>query len=37
MNRRRFLAAAAVYVVSAPGQKLLLPSDEADELGFRLM
>jgi len=41
MNRRRFLAAA---VVTAGGlraddakRRLLLPSDEADELGFRLM
>src|SRR5437773_1487135 len=40
MNRRRFLAAA----VSATGLgaadskgKLLLPSDEPDELGFRIM
>src|SRR5690242_13836133 len=41
MNRRRFLAAAAM---SASGlraadekSKLLLPTDTADELGFRLM
>ncbi len=41
MNRRRFLAAAAVSAARLnadnPKGKLLLPSDEADELGFRLM
>jgi DMSO/TMAO reductase YedYZ molybdopterin-dependent catalytic subunit len=40
MNRRRFLA-GAVSAASLRGagneRKLLLPSDEADELGFRLM
>lgn len=41
MNRRRFLAAAAVSAARLnadnPKGKLLLPSDEPDELGFRLM
>jgi len=41
MNRRRFLAAAAVSAAGLraddPKNKLLLPSDEPDELGFRLM
>lgn len=41
MNRRRFLAAAAVSAgalrADDPKRKLLLPSDEADEFGFRLM
>src|SRR6516162_2218503 len=37
MNRRRFLAAAAVSAVGVEGQKLLLPSDEPDALNFRLM
>lgn len=39
MNRRRFLAAAASATTlrADTKSKLLLPSDEADELGFRLM
>ena len=41
MNRRRFLAATAASASRLGAQniqgKLLLPSDEADELGFRLM
>jgi DMSO/TMAO reductase YedYZ molybdopterin-dependent catalytic subunit len=41
MNRRRFLAAAAVSATGLRADdgkpKLLLPSDEADEFGFRLM
>ncbi len=40
VNRRRFLAAAASAAAlraDEPRRKLLLPSDEADELGFRLM
>jgi DMSO/TMAO reductase YedYZ molybdopterin-dependent catalytic subunit len=44
MNRRRFLAAAVVSATVPPGSraddgksKLLLPSDEPDEFGFRLM
>ena len=39
MNRRRFLAAAAAAPTlrGAEKPKLLLPSDEPDELGFRLM
>jgi len=37
MNRRRFLAAAAVSAAGVKGQKLLLPSDEPDALNFRLM
>ena len=39
MNRRRFIAAAASAAALPAGTKpkLLLPSDEADELGFRLM
>jgi len=41
MNRRRFLAAAALSAgglrADDPKRKLLLPSDEADEFGFRLM
>ena len=39
MNRRRFLAAAAsaTALQADTKSKLLLPSDEADELGFRLM
>jgi sulfoxide reductase catalytic subunit YedY len=41
MNRRRFLAAAAASAAGLSAAdskgKLLLPSDEADELGFRLM
>jgi methionine sulfoxide reductase catalytic subunit len=43
MNRRRFLAAASVAGVASRARaadeksKLLLPSDEADEFGFRLM
>jgi DMSO/TMAO reductase YedYZ molybdopterin-dependent catalytic subunit len=40
MNRRRFLAAAVTAgVVRAddPKRKLLLPSDDPDDLGFRLM
>lgn len=40
MNRRRFLAAAATIPALRAGpseRKLLLPSDEPDELGFRLM
>lgn len=41
MNRRRFLAAAAVSAAGLRAddakRKLLLPSDEADEFGFRLM
>jgi DMSO/TMAO reductase YedYZ molybdopterin-dependent catalytic subunit len=41
MNRRRFLASAAVSATglsaAAVKGKLLLPSDESDELGFRLM
>ncbi|HEY2016056.1 MAG TPA: molybdopterin-dependent oxidoreductase [Bryobacteraceae bacterium] len=41
MNRRRFLAAAAVSAAGLHADdqksKLLLPSDEADEFGFRLM
>jgi DMSO/TMAO reductase YedYZ molybdopterin-dependent catalytic subunit len=41
MNRRRFLAAAAATAsrlrADDPKRKLLLPSDEADEFGFRLM
>lgn len=41
MNRRRFLAAAALTAgglrADEPKRKLLLPSDEADEFGFRLM
>src|SRR5437879_1166301 len=41
MNRRRFLAATAVSatgLVAADSKgKLLLPSDEPDELGFRIM
>jgi sulfoxide reductase catalytic subunit YedY len=41
MNRRRFLAAAAVSAATLkadnPKGKLLLPSDVPDEMGFRLM
>ena len=41
MNRRRFLAAAAVSAAGLRAddgkRKLLLPSDEPDEFGFRLM
>jgi methionine sulfoxide reductase catalytic subunit len=41
MNRRRFLAAAAASAAGLraddPKRKLLLPSDEPDELHFRLM
>jgi DMSO/TMAO reductase YedYZ molybdopterin-dependent catalytic subunit len=40
MNRRRFLAAAVsagALRADDPKRKLLLPSDEADEFGFRLM
>jgi sulfoxide reductase catalytic subunit YedY len=41
MNRRRFLAAAAVSATALHADdtrpKLLLPSDEPDEFGFRLM
>ncbi len=41
MNRRRFLAAAAASAAGLSAAdskgKLLLPSDEADEFGFRLM
>jgi sulfoxide reductase catalytic subunit YedY len=39
MNRRRFLAAAAASAtrLRAAEGKLLLPSDQADEAGFRLM
>ena len=39
MNRRRFLAAtaSAAGVHAAEKVKLLLPSDQPDELGFRLM
>ena len=39
MNRRRFLTAAAASALQAAGSKskLLLPSDEPDEFGFRLM
>ncbi len=41
MNRRRFLAAAAASAATLraddPKPKLLLPSDEPDELRFRLM
>jgi hypothetical protein len=40
MNRRRFLASAAVSAAglrAADTKKLLMPSDEPDELGFRLM
>jgi hypothetical protein len=41
MNRRRFLASAAASAAglsaAAVKGKLLLPSDEPDELGFRLM
>lgn len=41
MNRRRFLAAAAASAARLKAAdtkgKLLMPSDEADELGFRLM
>src|SRR5215467_7448811 len=39
MNRRRFLAAAAVSATRFHGaeNKLLLPNDQADEKGFRLM
>ena len=41
MDRRRFLAAAALSAArlqsSDDGRKLLLPSDEPDELHFRLM
>lgn len=41
MNRRRFLGAAAASAAGLKAAetkgKLLLPSDEADELGFRLM
>src|ERR1017187_1710084 len=40
MNRRRFLAAAAVSAAvraDEPKTRLLLPSDEPDEFGFRLM
>lgn len=40
MNRRRFLASAAASATglrAAVKGKLLLPSDEPDELGFRLM
>jgi sulfoxide reductase catalytic subunit YedY len=41
MNRRRFLASAAAsatgLTAGAVKGKLLLPSDEPDELGFRLM
>jgi DMSO/TMAO reductase YedYZ molybdopterin-dependent catalytic subunit len=40
MNRRRFLASAAASAAglsAAAKGKLLLPSDEPDELGFRLM
>src|SRR5947209_17665290 len=39
MHRRRFLAAAAASAAAlrADDKKLLLPSDEPDELHFRLM
>ena len=39
MNRRRFLTAAAASALEAADSKskLLLPSDEPDEFGFRLM
>src|SRR4051812_9497673 len=40
MNRRRFLAGTAVSaagLTAADTRKLLMPSDEPDELGFRLM
>jgi DMSO/TMAO reductase YedYZ molybdopterin-dependent catalytic subunit len=39
MNRRRFLAAAAAGATRLNGaeNKLLLPNDQADERGFRLM
>src|SRR5205823_14934391 len=39
MNRRRFLTAAAASALEAAEskRKLLLPSDEPDEFGFRLM
>jgi methionine sulfoxide reductase catalytic subunit len=39
MNRRRFLTAAAASALQAADSKgkLLLPSDEPDEFGFRLM
>jgi DMSO/TMAO reductase YedYZ molybdopterin-dependent catalytic subunit len=41
VNRRRFLAAAAASAgalrAEDPKRKLLLPSDEPDELGFRIM
>src|SRR6516162_6959624 len=41
MNRRRFLASAAASAAGLGAadnpRKLLLPSDEPDELGFRLM
>jgi sulfoxide reductase catalytic subunit YedY len=41
MDRRRFLAAAAASATALraddPKSKLLLPSDEPDEFGFRLM
>jgi hypothetical protein len=40
MNRRRFLAGAAASAArlsAADTKKLLMPSDEPDELGFRLM
>ena len=41
MNRRRFLAAASATAsglrAAESKPKLLLPSDEPDELGFRLM
>jgi methionine sulfoxide reductase catalytic subunit len=40
MNRRRFLAGAAVSAAglsAADTKKLLMPSDEPDEFGFRLM
>jgi len=41
MNRRLFLGAAAASAAELRGQsakpKLLMPSDEADDLGFRLM
>lgn len=37
MNRRRFLVAAAASAAKAASTKLLLPSDKADALGFRIM
>ena len=37
MNRRLFLASAAVATLRADDTKLLLPSDKPDEFNFRLM